>query len=203
MEAAAREQRWLGEGHGATGWTRPEAPPESRPAPARRPAPAYARPTNYKPIAIRAHILRWWLVAGILVNASVTVLSAIHLSILDSDGFAGSDAVVASDERLAVGGAALLATFAVTTVLWLLWFHRAYRNVDSFGSLDMRMGQAGRWVRGSSRSSTGFCRSRSPTTSGAAPSRSRLGARSGPSPGSRRWCIGGGQRGWSPTSSAT
>jgi Domain of unknown function (DUF4328)/Septum formation len=144
MEAAAREQRWLNDREGGTGWTRPAAPPEPRPVPgpppAPRPAPAYTRPPTYKPIAIRAHILRWWLVAGILVNAGMAVLSAIHLSILDPDGFAGSDAVVASDERLAVGGAALLATFVVSTILWLLWFHRAYRNVESFGLVAMRFG---------------------------------------------------------------
>ena len=151
MEAAAREQRWLGEHEGVTGWTRPEAPPAPSPAapapsPAAGPPPAprteWARPARprYKPIALRAHILRWWLVAGILVNAAVTVLNAVHLSLLDSDGFAGSDAVLASDERLVAGGAALLATFVVSVILWLLWFHRAYRNVDSFGSLDVRMG---------------------------------------------------------------
>lgn len=143
MEAAAREQRWLRESEGATGWARPEQP-EPRPAPGPqqpwRPTHTPARRPSYKPIAIRAHILRWWLVAGILVNAAVAVLSAIHLSILDSDGFAGSEAVVASDERLAAGGAALLATFLVSTILWLLWFHRAYRNVESFGSVAMRFG---------------------------------------------------------------
>jgi hypothetical protein len=143
MEAAAREQRWLREREGATGWARPPEQPE-RPAPAppaaRRGAPAYTPRPNYKPIAIRAHILRWWLVAGIFVNAAVTVLNAVHLSILDPDSFAGSDAVVASDERLAAGGAALLATFLVSTILWLLWFHRAYRNVESFGSIAMRFG---------------------------------------------------------------
>jgi hypothetical protein len=144
MEAAAREQRWLGEREGVTGWTRPEAPPAPSPAPGLPPAPRTewagpARP-QYKPIALRAHILRWWLVAGILVNAAVTVLSAIHLSILDPDSFAGSDAVLASDQRLAAGGAALLATFVVSTILWLLWFHRAYRNVESFGSVAMRFG---------------------------------------------------------------
>jgi Domain of unknown function (DUF4328)/Septum formation len=143
MEAAAREQRWLAEREGATGWARPPEQPE-RPAPAPPPARRWAhsytpRPT-YKPIAIRAHILRWWLIAGILVNAAVVVLSAIHLSILDPDSFGGSDAVVASDERLAAGGAALLATFLVSTILWLLWFHRAYRNVESFGSVAMRYG---------------------------------------------------------------
>jgi hypothetical protein len=102
----------------------------------------WAKPSRarYKPIALRAQILRWWLVAGILVNAVVTVLNAVHLSVLDSAGFAGNDAVVASDERLAAGGAALLATFVVSTILWLLWFHRAYRNVESFGSVPMRFG---------------------------------------------------------------
>jgi Domain of unknown function (DUF4328) len=100
----------------------------------------YPRRPGYKPIVVRAHILRWWLAAGILVNGAVTVLSAFHLSVLDSDTFAGSDSVVASDERLAIGGAALLATFAVSTILWLFWFHRAYRNVESFGSVPMRYG---------------------------------------------------------------
>ena len=144
MEAAAREQRSLREHEGATGWTRPEAPPSPPPAPGPqqpwRPTHAPARRPSYKPIALRAHILRWWLVAGILVNASVAVLNAIHLSILDPDSFAGSDAVVASDERLAAGGAALLATFLVSMILWLLWFHRAYRNVESFGLVPMRFG---------------------------------------------------------------
>jgi hypothetical protein len=139
MEAAAREERWLRERDRVTGWSRPEGPLEPRPVPKPLPGAMYPRAANYKPIALRAHILRWWLAAGILVNAVVTVLNAVHLSVLDADGFAGSDAVVASDERLAVASAALLATFAVSVLLWLLWFHRAYRNVDSFGSLDMRM----------------------------------------------------------------
>jgi hypothetical protein len=94
----------------------------------------------YKPIAIRAHVLRWWLAAGIVVDAAVTVLSAIHLSVLDADGFAGSDAVAASDDRLAVGGAALLATFLVSAVIWLFWFHRAYRNLESFAPVGLRFG---------------------------------------------------------------
>jgi Domain of unknown function (DUF4328) len=114
------------------GWGGQASPTPRAHAPVRRP--------GYKPIAIRAHILSWWLVAGILVNAGVAVLSAIHLSILDPDSFAGTDAVVASDERLAIGGAGLLATFVVSTILWLAWFHRAYRNVESFGSIVMRFG---------------------------------------------------------------
>jgi Domain of unknown function (DUF4328)/Septum formation len=148
MEAAAREQRWLGEREGTTGWARPPEQPE-RPAPGpppKRGAPAYTPRPTYKPIAVRAHILRWWLCAGILVNAGVTVLSAIHMSILDSDSFAGSEAVVASDERLVVGAAALMATFLVSAVLWLLWFHRAYRNVESFGTVSMRFGSG--WAVG-------------------------------------------------------
>jgi Domain of unknown function (DUF4328)/Septum formation len=143
MEAAAREQRWLAAREGATGWAPPPEQPE-RPAPAPPPAgrrpPSYTPRPTYKPIAIRAHILRWWLVAGVLVDAGVTVLNAIHLSILDPDSFAGSAALVASDERLVVGGAAVLATYWVSVVLWLLWFHRAYRNVESFGSVSMRFG---------------------------------------------------------------
>jgi Domain of unknown function (DUF4328)/Septum formation len=149
-EAAAREQRWLEEHEGATGWTRPPSQPQSSPPAGLPPAPRteWAKPSRarYKPIALRAQILRWWLVAGILVNAVVTVLNAVHLSVLDSAGFAGNDAVVASDERLAAGGAALLATFVVSVILWLLWFHRAYRNVDSFGTLDTRMGSG--WAVG-------------------------------------------------------
>jgi Domain of unknown function (DUF4328)/Septum formation len=94
----------------------------------------------YKPIAIRAQVLRWWLAAGVVVNATVTVLNAIHLTILDADGFSGNEAVVASDERLAVGGAALLATFLVSTVLWLTWFHRAYRNLPSLAPIGLRYG---------------------------------------------------------------
>ena len=149
-EAAAREQRWLEEHEGVTGWMRPPEQPDA--SPAAKPSPAFglppaprtewARPrrASYKPIALRAHILRWWLVAGIFVNGAVTVLNAIHLNVLDADNFAGSDAVVASDERLVAGGAALLATFFVSTILWLLWFHRAYRNVESFGLVEMRFG---------------------------------------------------------------
>jgi eukaryotic-like serine/threonine-protein kinase len=143
MDAAAREQRWLAEREGDTGWTRPPEQPE-RPAPGpparQRRAPAYTPRPTYKPIAIRAHILRWWLVAGILVDAAVTVLNAIHLSVLDPDSFAGSDAVIASDERLAIGAAAVMATFWISAILWLFWFHRAYRNVESFGTVSMRFG---------------------------------------------------------------
>jgi Domain of unknown function (DUF4328)/Septum formation len=143
MEAAAREQRWLGEREGVAGWAQPPEQPERPPPgppPRQRRAPAYTPRPTYKPIAVRAHILRWWLWAGVLVDAGVTVLNAIHLSILDPDSFAGSAAVVASDERLAVGAAAVMATFFVSAVLWLLWFHRAYRNVESFGTVSMRFG---------------------------------------------------------------
>jgi hypothetical protein len=142
-EAAAREHRWLREREGDTGWARPPAPPEP-PEPSsapERPQRAWrGRPELYKPIGLRAHILRWWLVAGILVNGALAVLSAIHLNVLDSDGFAGSEAVIASDQRLAAGGAAVLATFVVSVILWLVWFHRAYRNVESFGLVEMRFG---------------------------------------------------------------
>jgi Domain of unknown function (DUF4328)/Septum formation len=143
MEAAAREERWLGEREAVTGWARPPEQPERPspgPPPKRRGAPAYTPRPTYKPIAVRAHILRWWLWAGIFVDAGVTVLNAIHLSVLDSEGFAGSAAVVASDERLVVGAAAVIATFIVSAILWLFWFHRAYRNVESFGTVSMRFG---------------------------------------------------------------
>jgi Domain of unknown function (DUF4328)/Septum formation len=154
-EAAAREHRWLEEHKGTTGWAQPPPPPprpeqpERSSSPGPPPRPEWAlrpRPELYKPIALRAHILRWWLVAGIFVNGAVTVLNAIHLNVLDVDNFAGGDAVVASDERLVAGGAALLATFVVSTILWLLWFHRAYRNVESFGSVDERY--SSRWAVG-------------------------------------------------------
>jgi hypothetical protein len=95
---------------------------------------------RYKPIALRAHVLRWWLLAVVAVDAVVTVLDAVHLSILDADNFAGSEAVVRSDERLAAGGAALLAVFIVATFLWIVWFHRAYRNVESLDRIGLRFG---------------------------------------------------------------
>jgi Domain of unknown function (DUF4328)/Septum formation len=102
-------------------------------------APAPPRP-DYKPIALRAQILRWWLVASVGVIGTVIILNAIHLSILDADSFAGADAVVASDKRLAAANAAVMATFVVSAVLWLVWFHRAYRNLPSFEPISLRFG---------------------------------------------------------------
>jgi uncharacterized protein DUF4328 len=145
FEAAAREQHWIAEREGGTGRPRSSTHPEQPPAPAPRspwpPRPSPPQPVaRYKPIAVRAHVLRWWLAAGVAVGAVVTVLNAIHLSILDADSFAGSEAVAASDDRLAAGGAALVATFLVSTLLWLAWFHRAYRNLESLEPIAPRFG---------------------------------------------------------------
>jgi hypothetical protein len=148
--AVGSDAAWCGECGLAlkapSGVPTPEAMEAAGPPTARRRAAAYTPRPAYKPIAVRAHILRWWLWAGVLVDAVVTVLNAIHFSILDPDSFAGSAAVVASDERLAVGAAAMMATFWVSAVLWLVWFHRAYRNVESFGSISMRFGSG--WAVG-------------------------------------------------------
>lgn len=103
-------------------------------------------PATYKPIALRARILRWWLTAGIVVGAASSVLTAIHLSILDPGSFAGNEAVLASDDRLQVAAVAELSVFLVTWILWLLWFHRAYRNTAGFEPVTLRFGKG--WAVG-------------------------------------------------------
>lgn len=52
----------------------------------------------------------------------------------------------ASDDRQAIAGTLLLATFVVATVTFIVWFSRAYRNLEALGATGLRYGKG--WAIG-------------------------------------------------------
>jgi hypothetical protein len=103
--------------------------------------PPWARPLSeeerppYKRLWVRGRLLQWWLVAMIVLDVAMLAFSAIHYSLLN-DALAGTideGALVASDSRMAALGVVLLISYGITVVLFLFWFHRAYKNLRALG----------------------------------------------------------------------
>ncbi len=59
--------------------------------------------------------------------------------VLSGEG-ADLSALEASDDRQAVAGLILVATLVAATLVFIMWFHRAYKNLSALGATGLRYG---------------------------------------------------------------
>jgi eukaryotic-like serine/threonine-protein kinase len=102
-----------------------------------------ADPRAFKSLGWRARLVRLWLV-GMMFGCGLDVLLAINYHSQLKPGtmvgkeFADVDVFDAS-RLLALADLILLIALLFCSVLWIVWFHRAYKNLESFG-LGLRFG---------------------------------------------------------------
>jgi Domain of unknown function (DUF4328) len=105
---------------------------------------------RYRDLATRAHVLRGWLLAFSLLTAVELALEIDHLSILgqiSAEDYLFSDDVLGAESRLVIILLVGLGAYLFATVFFLVWFHRAYRNLIPLGALKLRYGTG--WSIGS------------------------------------------------------
>jgi len=103
----------------------------------------YPREPAFKSLAWRAHILRTWLVILMLGNAVGLFLAIDYRSKLKPGSMVGKlfadPSTLSAQHRLAVADLIQGLALLFCAVLWIMWFHRAYKNLFSFG-LGLRFG---------------------------------------------------------------
>lgn len=130
VEAARREQSWLGE-HAEIGLVegtveaQPERPRERDPRTAATRPP---RSGEYEDPRALARIARGLLYANVAVLAAAVVLAILHLAALDG----------ASDDLLVAADLAALFAYAVTAGFFIAWLYRVYENSAALGADERR-----------------------------------------------------------------
>jgi hypothetical protein len=115
----------------------PAEPTELDLSPYEKPVPAFRSPR------VRGQVLQLWLVGGIFVDLALAVLSVIHLGLLDDRWFLDpkqAEKIAASDDRIVLVYIALIVVFLITSLFFLAWFHRAYKNLRALGCEHPRWG---------------------------------------------------------------
>ena len=119
----------------------PEAAgPEALPAPTGEP---------WQPIAGRAKAVRilLWISVALALAAAVSDLFELELlGRIESGEFVSDSEADANDIRQGVIALVELAFFVATAVVFLMWFSRAYRNVERLGARPLRF--SGGWAIG-------------------------------------------------------
>lgn len=115
-----------------------------RPEPLQLDRSVYEKPVPaFKSPRVRGQVLQLWLVGGIFVDLALGALSVVHLGLLDDRWFrdpAKAEKLAASDDRLLIAYVALVVVFLITSVFFLFWFHRAYKNLRALGCERLRWG---------------------------------------------------------------
>lgn len=105
---------------------------------------------RYRDLGTRAHVLRGWLLAFALLSALEIALEIDHLSILgqtDPSLYLATDDVAGAEDRLIIVNLVALGSILFCIIFFLVWFHRAYRNLLPLGALKLRYGTG--WSIGS------------------------------------------------------
>lgn len=84
----------------------------------------------------RAVILKWMLIAGIVVDVAAMVSGILQHNLL-SEAAAGMtismDVATANDSREQMVGIVQIGALVITAIGWLAWFHRSYDNLNLMG----------------------------------------------------------------------
>lgn len=107
-------------------------------------------PTTYRPLRGHARVVVALLVATVLISC-VSVFYELDLQAM-MDRLAagqpvGSADLETADDRAALISGLMLAAFACTGIAFIVWFFRAYQNIERLGACDLRMKHG--WAIGS------------------------------------------------------
>ena len=105
--------------------------------------PTAERPV-FKPLASRANVVRWLLIAIVVVSAIAAISDAFEYELLgriDRGDNVTSGEVDFNDARQAVIGITQFLLNTAVVVTFLMWFSRAYSNLPALGMAERRYGQ--------------------------------------------------------------
>jgi len=108
-----------------------------------------SEPKTFEPLAGRATLAQAALVLALLVDLVAIGSDLLEwrlLGRLEAGELVPDSELLANDDRQVAMGLLQLVALVVTAVFFLLWFHRAYVNLESLGARNLRFGKG--WAVG-------------------------------------------------------